>query len=173
MTRLIPIPPPINRIIRPTVLALSLSMVACSLLQQPAQPGASTDLRGALELYRSGDAQSAEPILKAIYSEATTSISDQRRALAAAILIQLKYNTSASLDEAQALIDRYAQLNAGPIEPEFYLLRESLSSALAARRESQSQHSALTSARRKLDTAQSERQQLEDTLRKLRKLSLE
>lgn len=163
---------PIRSIARPTVLILSLAMTACA-AQQRQSADTSTELFNALELYRSGEFQKAELALETIYDSDTTGIIDQRRALSAAILIELERNTGASLGEAQTLLDRFSRLNAGPIEPEYYLLRESLSTALNAKRESKSQHDAAIAARRSLDTAQSERRQLEATLKKLRELSLE
>lgn len=173
MTQLLPMISSANRIIRPSVLALSLAMTACSAQHSQRHDTASADLLNALELYRNGESQNAEPMLKAIYNAAASPVADQRRALAAAILIQLERNTPSALDNAWGLLDRYTALNSGPIEPEFYLLRESLNRALAASRASLNEHEAFQAAQRKLDAAHNERRQLEDTLKKLRKLSLE
>ncbi|HCS27856.1 MAG TPA: hypothetical protein DIW43_10400 [Spongiibacteraceae bacterium] len=133
----------------------------------------SPDLRNALELYRSGDLQQADLALQHIYTAENATQTDQRRALATAILIRLESNTGAKLAEAQSLLDQYSRLNTGPLEPEFYLLRDSLNSALNTSRELRSQHDVLMATRDKLDAAQRERRQLEGTLKKLRELSLE
>lgn len=171
MTRI----PPYQALIRPAVLSLALAVVGCSTLSQSGTSSAasSAELNQGLELYRSGDLQGAEPIFTAIYNTTTAAITDQRRALAAAVLIRLERSTNTSLDEAEMLLERYAQLDSGPIDPEYYLLRESLSKALAASRETKSQQGALIAASRKLEASQFERRQLEETLKKLRKLSLE
>jgi hypothetical protein len=66
------------------------------------------------------------------------------------------------------LLARHTELNDGPIEPGYYLLWESLNSALAASRKKKSQQSALIAASRKLEASQLERRQLEETLKKPR-----
>jgi len=164
----------INRIIRPTILALSLAGTACTMQgRESVSAPSSPDLRNALELYRSGDLQQADLALQHIYTAENATQTDQRRALATAILIRLESNTGAKLAEAQSLLDQYSRLNTGPLEPEFYLLRDSLNSALNTSRELRSQHDVLMATRDKLDAAQRERRQLEGTLKKLRELSLE
>ena len=164
----------ISRIIRPTMLVLSLATTACAMQSTKSVSAASSpDLHNALELFRSGDFQQADQALQKIYNTDNATLTDQRRALAVAILIRLEHNTSTALAEAQGLLDHYTRLNTSPIEPEFYLLRESLSSAVNTSRELRSQHDVLMATRDKLDAAQRERSQLEGTLKKLRELSLE
>lgn len=165
----------INRIIRPAILVLSLATTACVMQgAESASAPSSKDLSTALEWYRNGDFEQADSALQKIYdADSNSSLTDQRRALATAILIRLERNSDAALAEAQALLDHYSRLNTAPIEHEFYLLRESLRSALNASRELRSQHDALIATRDKLDTAHRERRQLESTLKKLRELSLE
>ena len=161
-------------LLRPCAIVLSLLTAACTV--QPSDTSsttASTDLRNALELYRSNDLYNAETALKTVYTNDEHSSADQRRALAAAILIGIHRNSKASLEEAGKLLERYSLLNSGPIEPEYYLLRESLTAALTAKLDARSQHEALLVVRGKLDSAQNERRQLEQTLKKLRELSLE
>ncbi len=159
-------------------MALTLALIAagCSTLAEIAttlEPESSSDLRQGLSLYRSGQIQNAEPLFNAVYDNPEASSADQSQALAAAILILLERNTGNSLDEAGLLLKRYVQLNSEPVEPGLFLLQKSLSSAVAASKEAKNQQTALLAAGRKLDAAQFERRQLEETLRKLRKLSLE
>ncbi len=160
--------------IKPAVLALTLAISACGLQQGKAfAPSPSSELVHALALYQSGEVERADAMLTGVYNSPQASRADQKRALAALILIRLEESSSTALTEAETLLERYAQLSDGPIAPEFYLLRESLEQAIAATNSAHSQQGELKAVRRQLERAQYERRQLEETLRKLRKLSLE
>lgn len=165
---------PVKLCIKPAVVALTLAISACGLQHGKAfAPSSSSELVNALQLYQSKEIERADAMLSGVYNSPQASPADQKRALAALILIRLEEGSTKALTEAEALLESYTQLSDGPIEPEFYLLRESLEQAIAAKSSAHSQQGELKAVRRQLESAQYERRQLEETLRKLRKLSLE
>ena len=154
------------------LIPLALMAGGCGVIPALTPGTASPAVHAALDLYRGGQHDAADTALAAIYDATDTSNDDRRRALAAAILIQLERNDPAALNKAQTLLARYSEIDS-ELSANFFLLRESLDAALAARAEANHQRGELRSAQQQVSALRQERAELETTLKKLRELSLE
>lgn len=154
------------------LIPLILMAGGCGVIPALTPSSASPAVHAALDLYRGGQHDAADSALATIYDATDSSDDDRRRALAAAILIQIERNDQAALHKAQALLVRYSEMDSG-VNADFFLLRESLDAALAARAEANHHNTELRNAQRRVNALQQERGELEKTLKKLRELSLE
>lgn len=154
------------------LIPLVLMASGCSVIPALSPSSASPAVHAALDLYRSGQHDAAASALTAIYEASDSSGNDRRRALAAAILIQLESNDQTALQKAQDLLVRYDEIDS-EVNADFFLLRESLDATLAARAEANHHTTELRKAQRRVNALQQERAELEKTLKKLRELSLE